>query len=388
MLRFVSRWFTRATPVRTRKSLRLETLEDRMTPATFVLQGDTLLVTGTEGADSFKFTAGTTSHTATMNGESYTIDPSQISTIVVDGLGGTDSSELNAGEGADTLVLDPTGGVLIGSNYLVSLTSFEENTANGQSDDYAILNDSVGNDTFVGSPTQAALYGGGFINVANGFGSVDGVAGNGGSDLAILNDSVGNDTFTSVAGYASMQNSVNSYFLSASSFAEVQAIATTGDDIAYFFDSAGVDSFAAFPTIGVMNYSGGAIASASGFNAVSAFLNSNDTGYFFGTTQDENLFANSVEASLQRDGFISTIIGGNITADLTQGGADKAFLYDSMGDDTLTASGGDLVLTAGRSVNLTGFESVEAQSIFGGTDTQFITAPLGFILATEGFVNG
>src|SRR5262245_782586 len=87
------------------QGFQLEALEDRLALSAFQVVGDTLVATGTAGADTFTFTAGTTTHRATVNGEGFNINPAVIHKVVFNGQGGWDSAYLSGNVSRDVFSL-------------------------------------------------------------------------------------------------------------------------------------------------------------------------------------------------------------------------------------------------------------------------------------------
>ncbi|MGL4555492.1 MAG: hypothetical protein ACRC33_30350 [Gemmataceae bacterium] len=361
-------------------------LEDRTTPATFDLQGDTLLVNGTDADDRFTFTAGTAAHEVTLNGVSYSVDPGLISTVSFLGNGGHDSAEVTGGEGDDTALLRHREGALIGPGYLVAWADVAEVDANGAPNDYAILKDSAGDDTFLGTPAESTYYGTGFANTARGFGSVDGLSEAGGSDAAIFRDTEGDDTFTAMPNYANLHGA--GYSIGASGFTSYDATASGGSDTAYFFDSSGDDSFSGYSNYAVMS-AGGTTLSGSGFDAVIAEFNNNgnDAAYLYGTEGDEAFNGNELDATLTGAGFSVMVSNAKVVnADVTQGGTDAATIYDTSSDDRFEAAGpSGALIGLNLSILTLGFDSIDLKQVLGGTDTLYLLAPLDYAFTVEGF---
>jgi len=90
-----------------------------------VLQGTQLIVRGTNGNDNFRFDAGPTVHTVTLNGESRTVDPAQVTSVRFIGGLGSDTAELNGVAASDQAVLSPKFASLQGPNYAVTAESTE-----------------------------------------------------------------------------------------------------------------------------------------------------------------------------------------------------------------------------------------------------------------------
>jgi hypothetical protein len=245
-------------------SLRLEALEDRLTPSTtadllgaagsagliikpppytpFVVSGNTLNVYGTAGNDSFGFTAGASGSKVTLNGASFDVNPAQVRNVNFYGDGGTDTANLTDNVNVTNPVLNPHSASLIGPNYAVKVNDATFINAFGRPGGSASFNDSAGNDTFAASKTSASMYDSGltYINTATGFSGYAGYAGHGGTDLAIFYDSPGNDSYSAGLNYASMTDSGHTYSNTAVNFARTHAYSSAGGtDTAYLYDNHG-----------------------------------------------------------------------------------------------------------------------------------------------------
>jgi hypothetical protein len=360
-------------------------LEDRTTPAAFEVHGDILYVNGTAGDDSFTFTAGEPTHSVTLNGVTYLVDPVAISAVNFTGHGGHDAAELSTAGGPNTALLRYREGALIGSDYLVGWGDLDTVIVNGKAEDYGILKDSPGNDTFLGTPTQSVLYGPDFLNAVNDFGSVDAFSEAGGSDYAILKDSAGDDTYTAMPSYANLYG--DGYGIGVVGFASVDAFSSTGTDTAYFFDSSGDDGFTAFANYAVMN-AGGVGVAAVGFEVVNAEFNNNgnDRAYFFGTDGDESFFANDIEATMVYQASRVGVVGAKAVDVDAKGGTDVAVIDDTVGDDTFSADG-SLGTLYGQNLTIgtDAFESIKVTSVQGGHDVLHVYPPIDFALEYSGF---
>lgn len=207
--------------------------------------GQTVNVTGTDGADTFAFTAGPI-HQITINGVSYAFDSHTVRTVSFDGLAGSDTATLNGTTSDETAVLRVGLARLNGPGYAVAAANVERVTIEGRGGaDVATLLDSPGDDTFVASPTDAQLSGPGFSHRVVGFRSVHAYADAGGHDVAYLNGSSEDDLFISTSVYAKMIG--KDYFRRAKHFEEVYAKAGEGgNDQAKVFSSKPLDQLVAF----------------------------------------------------------------------------------------------------------------------------------------------
>jgi len=174
----------------------------------------------------------------------------------------------------------------------------------GGTDTASFSDSATTRDTFIGQPGQSKLYGPEFYLWAKGFEQVaaTATAGGGYKDLAKLYDSQWPDTFEGTPDYGKLKfNNSESHFVQAIGFRYVHARATTGDDTAALYDAD----------------------------------NSNDR--FQGWLQDQSarMFGSS----------FSNWVGGfrevHAYAEFGSGDTDRAYLYDSTGDDYLLARDAD-----------------------------------------------
>lgn len=189
--------------------------------------------------------------------------------------------------------------------------------------DTATLNGTAGNDTFVARSNGVYLRNTSFHHEVRGFDSVYGVATQGGYDEAYLFDTAGDDVFVGAATYSSLEGGGLLHHVSAFDYV-FSSSENGGVDEARFLDSSGTENFTA--------------GAGYAYMVGSAFTN-NTTGYRTVRAESSN----------------------------TQ---DRAFLYDSAGNDLLTASGSTAILdnTAGRTT-VSRFKRVDAFGVNGGTNT-------------------
>ncbi|MEM6798530.1 MAG: S8 family serine peptidase [Planctomycetota bacterium] len=344
--------------------------------------GSTVTVTGTSGNDSLSFTAGTTTHTVSVNGLSYTFDASQYDTFALNGGSGSDTVTLTGSSAADTAVLGGATSSLTSANYSVTVTGATQTDVVGRGGtDSATIADSSGDDTLVASGQWARLTGGGFSNSAAQFESITVTAstgydratfnggagddvfrgwsdrakilgtgydteargfnrvtanGGGGNDTAQLYDSTGGDTLVSRSDQTMLYGS--GFHNEARSFGAVYAYATTGSDIAFMYDTTGDDTFTASSTSA--QFTGqGYTSYAEGFGDVFAFsTGGTDTANLSGGAGDDLFRGWSDNAQLSGSGYSNRVYGfAQTTATAGESGNDIALLFDTAGDETLTA---------------------------------------------------
>ena len=258
----------------------------------------------------------------------------------------------------------PTGELVNASGSLRSASGFAYTYARslaGGSDE-AHLYDSPGDDLFVGRPTSSYLIGPRFSAYVLGFPAVTAHAASGGNDEARLYDAPaagafpsGDDTFTSRPASSELARP-GVFSLKAEGFDKVSAFATSGTDVAYFFDSPGDDTFKGTPTYAQMK----------------------GPGY--------DNYANAFD---------------EVYADATAGGTaddDRAELYDSAGNDSFWGHLVDAVLSDGTLDGdtgvlagagtyyhrLFGFSAVDAYGMAGPTNHRTIKTPVDYLLSFHG----
>jgi methionine-rich copper-binding protein CopC len=385
-----------------------------------------VVVHGTSGDDDFVFmpieTTAITGYLVAINDVEYQLQPDWVTSIVFDGLAGNDTADLTGTSANDHVLLSPTSAVLTADAFTATVTSAESIAVAGGAGtaDVAELTDSAGDDVFTGVASDSTMVGTGYRNAVTGFEYTHAYAKGGGNDTANLEDTDGDDllmaeanTTTPVAKLIDSQGFVRTKFFDVTQVSAVNG----GTDEATFTDSAGDDHFAGGPGLSTMTtdactqsaigfevvhayalsggsdvaelydsagddtlvatdqymklYGDGFFVRAKRFDAAHAYARNggNDTARMYGTAGNEtftgtNAWAKMVgPATIQRVKFF-----GNVTA-YGKNGTDKAYLYDSPGDDVLTSSATSVTLTAPTSKNIVqDFESVRATSENGGSD--------------------
>ena len=169
-----------------------------------VLVSKTVIVnlTGTDGNDTFIFTAGDML-TVDVNGAVYSYDPAEVEQILFDGGAGNDTVIFNGSSAIEAVEMWSNRGRFTGNGYLIDTNNVESITAYaGNASDTVTMTGSTGDDTFVSTPEPdsidvtkyATLKGAGFSLRAEGFNTIE-AFGAGGSDTANLNGSTGDDTY-------------------------------------------------------------------------------------------------------------------------------------------------------------------------------------------------
>ncbi len=115
------------------------------------------------------------------------------------------------------------------------------------------------------------------------------------------------------------------------------------------------------------------------------------------TDQRTNVLASSAptdvavrraDAPVTADSAVDVVNARQVTLNAVKGSNGLAVMYDSPGNDTLTATAGTATLTIGQSPNpvtaATGFDTVQAYSVNGGNDTVNKQATLDYLLQLYG----
>jgi hypothetical protein len=201
----------------------------------FQVVGNTLNVYGSSSSDTFKFTAGTTSNTVTLNTTTININPSQIHNINFYGHGGTAvlTDQLNTA----TATSNPHAMTLTGSNYNVSTSNVYQNEFFGRGGDFATFNDSPGNDTFYTVGGFASMHDSAstYTNSVTGVSYISASSTHGGVDTAIFQGTTANDNFLAGAGWAQINRAGSE--ASTTGFADNYAYASPYGGHVYLYDT-------------------------------------------------------------------------------------------------------------------------------------------------------
>ena len=310
---------------------------------------------------------------------------------------GTDTAMFLDSEGEDTFTATPTFGTMTGKwrpagapadrSYYNRAEEFDsyEGTSTAETDLAKLTDSPASDDRFVAEPTRPTLSGAGFFSRANGFRFVNAYA-TGGSDVAQLKDSGGTDTFVATPAYGVMYASASAagpaYCNRATGFNLVEATSQNGGgDTARLYDSAGDDDFAAYPTYALLaNHPGNPTSysiRASGFRFAHAFASGGgtDRAWLYDSSGDDTFAAypayaylsNSVpgQAFYNRASYFDQVVA------TSSGGTDIARFFDSAGEDVFTfrAAASDASMSGGGYLNQAlNFRYVYANATTGGDE--------------------
>jgi hypothetical protein len=393
------------------------------------LQGTVLTVSGTAGNDSYTFTAGSP-ELVSLNGVPYTVDPTVVGTVQFQGNGGQDTATLSAAGTGNTATLALGSGTLQGNGYKAVVSGVTTLLVQGGSTDTAVLSDTAGSNTFIGSAAYSYLTNGTLLSKVSGFKTVV-ASSTSGSDTAWLYEPAGNHTtFVGTPLYAYLSTN-GTVVTEAMGFHAVMAVgAANTTDAAYLFDSPGNDAFVSTPGYAYLTTAAGVVSEAIGFPVVVAssqggsdsatLYDSVGSSTFFGTPgysylvsngvldevigfqsitasaaandnavanlQDttgtgNNLFVGTPAYSYLRTGTVLNEVIGfqSVTGDATAGGSDSAYLYDAAGEsDTFVATPRYAYLRSSGNLNrVLGFQQSTAYASAGNSDSAYLYGSAG-----------
>ncbi len=301
-------------------------------------ENDAAVLRGTSAGEVFTARPGT----AALRGSTLWLQASGFEHVTASGGGGSDTARLFGSPGDDLFEAHPADGwsMLTAGTATARAEGFASVYAvsDGQGTDEARLEDSADSDVLAAQPGYALLVGPSGLVAVQGFGSLTAASRHGGQDQATLRDSAGNDTLQ--VWLTAVTLAGPGYFLGTEGFSQVAALSSGGTDSATFR------------------------------------LQSADD-VFVGTWSSARLVGGGFEATATQ--FDDITVRGLVGDDW-----DRAYLYDSPGDDTLDAAGNSLRLAyPDRVIHLLDLSWVQARSIHGGTDRRRIEA-IDFLLSTAG----
>ena len=315
-------------------------------------QGTDVTVDGTAGDDTFTFDASA-SRLVAVNGVEYEFDDGDVATVTFAGNDGTDTLSLF---------------------------------------------DSPGDDSFVAGPDSVTFadQAGSFSVAAGGMEIVHAYARAGGHDSAELHGSENSDKFKSVPddGYAKMYG--GSVYLRAKFFETVDAYSMGGNDLARMFGSSGHDTFEGRKDSSRF-YGGTFDVTAHDFSQVLAHAGQggNDVAKLTDSVLKDELHAKAHKTELfdmLTKGSVYKITArgfDSVHAQASEGGFDKAKLWDTPADDLVEASGDGVRLSTMRGelemlYEVLAFELVKARGFGGGNNTSNVVEPVAVDLDLEG----
>ncbi len=331
------------------------------------------------------------SATMTRSGSTTTVANDFATAYGYAGLGGTDTATLTGSTGADVFYGRESLAYMRnvgGSDYFLYTRDFNEVTANaGGGDDAAYLWGSTSDDTLDMSVGSATMTRSGSSTTAVGdFATVYGYATSGGTDTASLTGSTGDDVFYSREIYSILRDAASSaYQFYVGAFGAVEADGNGGaGDVAYLYGSANNDALDLTVGSSTMTRAGSSTAVATDFANVNGYAvaGGTDTATLTGSTGSDKFTGKETYAYMKNDGGTDYTLYADKFSEVTAyagGGDDMAYLYGSVGSDTLAMSMGSSTMTRAGSTSTVAnnFATVKGYAVTGGTDTATLTGTTG-----------
>ena len=197
----------------------------------------------------------------------------------------------------------------------------------------------------------------------------DALANGSSEDLVYFYDTAGDETYLARPLWARMTGA--GFRNTTVGFGTTVAYSTGGNDRAVFHDSSGNDIFYARPGYAYMK-GPGYLNYVSGFDDVRAYATAGgvDRAYFFDSAGNDLFVGRTNDAYIVGNGFLSYANGfDRVYAYATAGGVDRALLHDSAGNDVFIARRNDGYMYGSGFFNYAaGFDRVYAFATAGGTD--------------------
>ncbi len=352
---------------------------------------DTAYLYDSTGNDALDVTVGSATMTRSGSTTSVASGFAYINGYAV--AGGTDVATMTSTTGTDVFTGKDTYAYMRndgGADYLLYVTGFGEVTAYGDDSDTAYLYGGVTDDILdmdMGSWWAMMIRSGLTKTAANGFGTVNGYAGAGGTDTTWMTGTTGTDMFSGKESGAYMRNvgGTTDYFLYAASFSQVTANGNGGVDLAYLYGSSGDDTLDLSPSSATMIRSGSTTTVANDFATAYgyAMTGGTNTATMTGTTGADAFYGRESLAYMRNVGGSDYFLYARDFSEVTAnagGGDDAAYLWGSTGDDTLDASVGSATMIRSASTTTTAandFATVYGFATSGGTDTANLTGSTG-----------
>ncbi len=350
---------------------------------------DTAYLYGSTGDDAFDVTVGAATMTRSGSTTSAASGFAYINGYAI--AGGTDTATMTATTGTDLFTGKETYAYMRnvgGSDYLLYVTGFGEVTADGDVDDTAYLYGGATDDILdmgMGGWWATMIRSGSTKTAANGFGTVTGYAGAGGTDAAWMTGTTGSDLFSGKESGAYMRNVGGTpYFLYAGNFGEVTADGNGGDDLAYLYGSASDDTLELGVGSAMMTRSGAATTVANDFATAYGYAGSGgtDTATLTGTTGADAFYGRESLAYMRNVGgggyFLYVRDFSEVTAN-GNSGDDVAYLWGSTSDDTfdVTVGSASMIRSQTTTTAANDFATLYGFATSGGTDTASLTGSTG-----------
>lgn len=338
--------------------------------------GQTLVIRGTSGSDTFEFTGGPSPDrwVVRLNGTRINV-PAGTTSITFDGLAGNDTVIFRGTAGDETLYRWPDRAVFEGATFSVTATSVENVTAYGMGgNDVAYLYDSSGNDSLTVTATYMLLSGSGYQSRVMDFRTITAYS-TAGSDTARFFGSTASEEFIASPSSAVLRGP--NYERRAEGFATVTAQAGSASDVAQLYDRTGsADTFLATPTYARMTGTGYNIQ-VSGFKRVFGYSSDDkDTAKLYDDNTNDTFVGWPHESTFSGRNFWYQVSGFRSVVAYSRGGTDTAQLYDTPGDETATLAATYVTLSgANYQIQVQRFRNTTVYSSGGNDLARFYDNP-------------
>ncbi len=314
---------------------------------------DTITVHGTNQNESVTLQPGSVD----VVGQTYRLEATGVENVTVDAGTGRDQVTMIGSAGSNRLYSYADYARLSDSprTFSYQVDGFDGICveAPGTGRDYAFLYDSPGNDELDAEPDEVVFRravgtANETVTTAAGFQRVYTYATEGDDTATLTGDDATRNRFYGYADYSILTDSRRAFYFYARGFSTVEAVSPgDGTTYAYLHDSAGVDRFEASPDSATMDRADGwSDTTATGFARVYGYSTrgGEDTAALTGNADGGNQYRGYPSYSTLTDrarsfyhyarGFHSVEATGSVS-DTT---GDRAFLYDSSGDDVFAAA--------------------------------------------------
>ena len=305
----------------------------------YALNNGILTIYGTPTNDSFSIAATTSQYT--LNGTTYTFDPTALTEVQFLGNGGTDTATVTGASTGDTATLNPVSLQLLNAGYQIDVSNVANISvgSTGASNDVAYLHDGGGNSVFNGRPTDSLVVGNGSMNQVIGFKTVYAIGTPGGHDIAYFADNGGTNVFHGTPTHSWLTGS--NYLVDVVNVVGAYATAGAGSmDTAFLNDAGGNNVFSATPSCSLLD-GNGFRNYVQGYSTVcaTAGAGSNDTA-FLTDGGGYNVFNGTPTSSwLTSNGSLSKAINfRSVYAAAGTGSYDIAYLTDARGQNTFNGT--------------------------------------------------
>jgi protocatechuate 3,4-dioxygenase beta subunit len=302
---------------------------------------ETVVFTGTNEKDVFVFNAGTHQHYVELNGESHYIDASKTVNVVFDGKEGIDEVYMTGSSKVERVITTADSVIMRSETFRVQTVNTPFFViASGGGYDKVTMYDTPEMDRAKLTQDYTRVWNdSGYFAETRGFHRSYFYSDNGGDDRAYLYDSKYDDTIEMTSSNARMIS--RKYYSFVRNVERVYAYSVNGGtDRSQFWDSAqDLDVFQARPNYARM-YNNGFYNIAEGFAQADAFAHNageNDRAYISGSTGDDILVSSPAKTGITGEGFAVDVHGFERTYTTSNGGNDRALLFDSKLDDRFIA---------------------------------------------------